>query len=192
MAGELCLHQIDHMSVIECQISGNSNVCATVCLSVKASKVGVTVHCEGNHQWLEDNPHKGPVTQKIFLCYDVMLRIFLLTYTKSHLGILLKIHVHGFFDTVGSMFNWHIEDRCQTIHWSGSLSHTNKSHTRLLCMHVWKLGFPMGFQHGWMWFGYTVTGPEFVPVKSLAKCTMISWTRGGNQWDSFVVVQLKW
>ena len=158
-------------------------------------------------QWLEHYPHKGPVTQKIFLCYDIMMWTVQLTYTRSHLGILLKIHVHGFFATDIQEVSWHIDSHevfgpCDVLRstdslkigvkqsilkWVLILSYTDKSHAKLPCIHVWRLGFPTGFQHGWMWFGNTMTRLGFVPFKSLAKCTMTTWTLGGNQWDSFLV-----
>ena len=31
--------------------------------------------CEGNQQWLMDSPHKWPVMQKAFPCYDIMCLI---------------------------------------------------------------------------------------------------------------------
>ena len=67
--------------------------------SKKHQSSALLVIVRGILQWPEDYPHKGPVTQTIFLFYDVMMWTVLLTYTRNQLGLLSKIHVHGFFDT---------------------------------------------------------------------------------------------
>ena len=41
--------------------------------SKKTSKLRVTSLWEGNHRWLVDSPHKGPVTRKMFPFDDVIM-----------------------------------------------------------------------------------------------------------------------
>ena len=107
--------------------------------SEKHESSALLVIVRGILQWLEDYPRKGPVTRKIFLCYDVMMWKVVITYTRSHLGILLKhpcpwvlwhwysggqlahCQPRGCWAVWCSTFNWQIEDRCQTIHFKMGL-----------------------------------------------------------------------
>ena len=106
---------------------------------------------------------------------------------SQHITTYQVVRPCGFYD---QLTDWRSVSN-NPLKWVLFSSHTYKSHTKLLCMHVWKLAFPKGFQYWWMWFGNTMTRLEFVPFKSLAKCTITMWTQGGNQWNSFLV-QLSW
>ena len=65
-----------NMSVMAFWITSNSTACSTVC-SDKQHRNMKALHYwpfeMGIHQWLVDSPHKGPVMQKAFPCYDIMV-----------------------------------------------------------------------------------------------------------------------
>ena len=44
----------------------------------KTSKAILLAFEEGNHQWLVDSPHKGPVKQRAFPCHDVIMTYYYL------------------------------------------------------------------------------------------------------------------
>ena len=63
------------MSTMASQITGVSIVCSAVSSGAykKTSKFHVTGHCEGNHRWPVDSPHKGSVTRGMFQFDDAIL-----------------------------------------------------------------------------------------------------------------------
>ena len=68
------------LSMIASQITGISIVCSTVCSRAdqrKHQSYASLALVWGNHQWLVDSPHKGPVTQKMFpFDYVIMNRLW--------------------------------------------------------------------------------------------------------------------
>ena len=58
------------------EITGNSNVWSTTCSGWHQSNIKALHYLafsEGNHQWLVDSPHKGPVMWIVLSCHDVMM-----------------------------------------------------------------------------------------------------------------------
>ena len=63
------------MSGMASQISGVSNVCWTICLGAdqrKHQSCALLAFVRGIHRWPVDSPHKGLVTQKMFLLRHIV------------------------------------------------------------------------------------------------------------------------
>ena len=65
-----------HMSITPSQITRNSTVCTTVCSGVNQRRHQTLYYCPlwGESTWRPvDSLHKGPVTQKVFTCQDLIM-----------------------------------------------------------------------------------------------------------------------
>ena len=66
-----------HMSVMACQITGNSSVCSTAVQTDINESIIASHHwpfVRGIHRWLVVSPYKGPVMWKVFLCHEIIIR----------------------------------------------------------------------------------------------------------------------
>ena len=67
------------MSAMASQITGVSMVCTSVCPGTDQRKYHSSVplaFVRGIHRWQVNSPHKGPVTQKMFPIYDIIMFFF--------------------------------------------------------------------------------------------------------------------
>ena len=82
--------QWNHMDGMTCQITGKFTVCSTASSGVHQIKhqiLALLACVRGIHRWPVGSPHKGPVTQKMFLFDDVTVMY------DTDIFLLWKIHV---------------------------------------------------------------------------------------------------